>query len=58
MDVESKIEEVLIHENSSAQGTAQLCSECLNSARRLGQLQDETQKASAIVQVLEMSVRM
>ena len=58
MDVESKIEEVLIHENSSAQGTAQLCSECLNSARRLGQLQDETEKATAIVQVLEMSVRM
>ena len=57
MDEESKIEEVLINENGS-KGTAQLCSECLSSARRLGQLQDETAKATAIVQVLEMSVRM
>ena len=57
MDVESKIEEVLIQENGSG-GTAQLCSECLSSARRLGQLQDETEKATAIVQVLKMSLRM
>ena len=40
-------------ENSG--GIDQLCSECLTSARRLGQLEEEAEKAAAIVQVLEMS---
>ena len=53
VNVESKIEEVLIHENGGG-GTDRLCSECLTSARRLGQLEEETGKATAIVQVLEM----
>ena len=47
--VESKVNEVLIQKNVG--GTYQLCSECLASARRLGQLEDETEKAVVIVQV-------
>ena len=48
--VKSKMKEVLIQGNG-VEGTDQLCSECLASAKRLGQLEDETEKAVAIVQV-------
>ena len=49
MGAEAKIKEVPIHENDG--GSDQLCSECLASARRLGQLEDKTEKTAAIVQV-------
>ena len=48
--VEAKMKEVPIHEVGSG-GTEQLCSKCLGSARRLGQLEDKTEKTAAIVQV-------
>ena len=47
---ESKLKKVPIHDNGDG-GTEQLCSECLASAKRLGQLEDETEKAVVIVQV-------
>ena len=48
LDVDSKITN---HNNVVGGTNQQLCSECLASAKRLGQLEDETEKAVVIVQV-------